>query len=146
MRKQAEKIKSGLDYVEAMIAKNEKIMSKAEQAARSAKGRAVAARTKAAKEKAYAFELKNRSKILLFYSGEGWYKMGGNSALIYLHLLAPKFGLNPKLKPDRDFYHKFPDGIISIRDLEAVKTTFAAHKIKLVAEDDDLIVFDLVGA
>ena len=48
-------------------------------------------------------EEENYTKLALVYSGEGFWKLFDHSALIYKHVLAPRLGLEPKLKTDEDY-------------------------------------------
>lgn len=61
----------------------------------------------------------NTSKLILFPSANGqkdeWLKLGGNSALFYKYLIAPRLNKKPPtIRPDTDLQHRFKDGIISI--------------------------------
>ncbi len=80
---------------------------------------------------------------MVFYSGDGWWKMGGNSALYYCYLVTPRLGIKTALKPDRDFYSKFMDGVISIRNYDVLKSNLKALNIKVEEEAELWSVFDL---
>ncbi len=57
---------------------------------------------KAAKERVHIAERNNRSNILLFGGGDGWYKMGGNSLPIYKYFVCPRNSTKPRVHPDED--------------------------------------------
>lgn len=111
---------------------------------RKADQRAYEKRKKWARE----FEENNRSAIMIFRSiGEDnkWYKMGGNSALIYYHSLAKRLKISPRIITDTDFHNKFKDGVISIRSLENFEKKLLSLKIRRNTryKGDDVVVFPL---
>lgn len=116
---------------------------KAQNDKKAAIGRTIATKKQSAKEFAYTYEITNNRTLLLFYSGEGWWKMGGNSALFYTHLIAPRLNIKASLKPDRDFYSKFMDGIVSIRDYSALKMNLKKLGIIVKEENELWTMFDL---
>ena len=69
--------------------------------------------------------------------------MGGNSALFYTHLIAPRLDIKVSLKPDRDFYYKFIDGIVSIKDLKSLKANLKKLGITLLEQNELWMIFDL---
>ena len=73
------------------------------------------------KQLALILEKSNDSKLILFPSvstrgaKDEWLKLGGNSALFYKYLIAPRLGKkSPTIRPDTDTNHRFKNGIISI--------------------------------
>lgn len=100
-----------------------------------------------AKKRAFEMEKGNNDKLIVFIAKGGWYKMGGRSALIYYHTLAKRLGLKPQLNPDTDFFSKFKEGIVSIRDIDTLRKNLWKLKIskntKLSTENGELVVFDL---
>ncbi|MBR2998462.1 hypothetical protein IKF34_01640 [Candidatus Saccharibacteria bacterium] len=73
------------------------------------------------KQIAKIMEEDNNSKLIIFPSVETkgekdeWLKIGGNSALFYKYLIAPRLGKKPPtIRPDTDLKHRFKDGIISV--------------------------------
>ena len=106
-------------------------------------GRAIATKIKHAKERAYELEKKNKAYVVAFFSGPGWYKIGGNSALIYAYLLAPRLELDVRVRPDRDLYFKFKDGVVSVRSIKDLAEKFEKIGIKITKQDDELVVFKL---
>lgn len=131
------------EYLDAAIEKQNQAMSKEELARLTREGRAKAARRKIIKSKVFHFEQNNYTKLVVFSSGDNWYKMGGNSALIYVYMVAPQIGVQPKLRPDKDFYDRFVDGVVSVRDLNLLIAAFSGIGIKLERIDDDVAIFDL---
>lgn len=86
-----------------------------------------------AKRRAKALEENNDSTLILFCSTRGYWKMGGVSALEFFYNIATKAQYyNSMLLPDRDFYSKFREGVISIRDIKS----FDARMNKLGIEFD----------
>ena len=75
------------------------------------------------KAEVYEREKANRSQIIVFPSGKGWYKIGGASMLLYYYEIAQKvLRRMPRIQPDLDYGElKFRLGVISIRDPEAVQ-------------------------
>lgn len=116
---------------------------KLENDKKAAVGRTIATKKEKAKEFAYDFEQTNNRSLVVFYSGEGWWKMGGNSALFYAHLVAPRLSIKASLKPDRDFYFKFIDGIVSIKDFSGLKRNLKTMKILPKEETELWTIFDL---
>lgn len=88
-------------------------------------------------------EEKNFSKLILFRVGRDWWKLGGNSALIYYADLAPRLGLNPRLLKDLDFGEKFEDGVISVRKVEKFIENLKKIKVELMTRSDFAVVFKL---
>lgn len=137
------KIMGGMDYLISEVNKIDPEKEREERAKKTAEGRAIAARCERVKEKVFKLERNNRDKLYVFYSGPGWHKMGGNSALFYAKLYGPRLGYNVNIKPDKDRYSKFVNGVCSIRDMKMLKQGFEKMGIKVIAEDDDVTVFDL---
>ena len=106
-------------------------------------GREQAKRYQAIKSKVFEMEKTNNSKVIVFSSGPGWYKIGGNSALIYAHMLAPKIGVAPSIKEDRDFYSKFENGTISVRHLDLLTTNLKNIGIEPEQETPEMTIFAL---
>lgn len=71
--------------------------------------------------------------------------MGGNSALIYVHLLVPKMGLpsKPRIRLDKDLYAKFHEGILSIANIDQLKDKLETIGVKIEEESDTKVVFAL---
>ena len=84
------------------------------------------------KKKAVELEKDNDGHIYFFYSGNGWFKCGGNSALYLFHLVAPKTEgkYNPKIKPDTDFTDPFKNGVISTKGLTRIRECMDYLSIK----------------
>lgn len=68
-------------------------------------------------------EQSNFSRLILFRSGAEWFKMGGNSLLIYYFDIARKIlSLKPNIQPDTDYSKTiFEDGILSFRGMEGIE-------------------------
>lgn len=89
------------------------------------------------KQKVFELEKENNQKIYVYYSGEGWYKSGGNSAQILLHVVADKTNgkYNPRINPDKDYNFAFPNGIISIRDLSKFREAMKVADVKELTDE-----------
>lgn len=87
----------------------------------------------------------NDKKIILFRSGENWWKMGGSSALFYATLVAPRLKEEVKARLDTDFHSKFVEGVISVPDIEGMKKKMGSLGLKIVFSDDEKIEFELEG-
>lgn len=95
------------------------------------------------KQKVFELEKENNQKIYVYYSGEGWYKSGGNSAQILIHVVADKTDgrYNPRMNPDKDYNFTFPNGIISIRDLSKFREAMAVAGVKELKEEKPMGVY-----
>lgn len=96
-----------------------------------------------AKAEVFAFELRNRSKLVAFRSTAGWWKLGGTSALLYYHRVAPRLGLKPNLKADGDFYSKFEEGVISIKDINRFEENLKKLGIERIKSGTSMRMYDL---
>ncbi|MBQ3469593.1 hypothetical protein IJH16_01310 [Candidatus Saccharibacteria bacterium] len=139
-----EKSKVGaFERLNSEIEKYEKKRKSEEEMRKSAAGREAVRRYQTIKSKVFEAEQNNYDKVIVFASGPGWYKIGGNSAMIYTHMLAPQIGIKPSIKEDRDFYSKFDDGIVSIRHLDLLRENLERIGVKVVSEDPDMVIFEL---
>ena len=85
---------------------------------------------KAAKRAALAAEVTNIDKLMLVGSGNDWWKMGGNSLLIYAYYICPKLGITANVVADTDYGKDiFADGIISFRSLEKLEKSLTELKL-----------------
>lgn len=118
---------------------NKKTLTKEEALAKRAD------REMAKKIKAEVFQLekKNDSHLYVFRSTEGWWKIGGRSALFFKYRVCPKIGLKYELRNDRDFYYSFREGIISIKSPESLEEKLKSLKIYKKGVEKGYIVFDL---
>lgn len=70
-------------------------------------------------------EKQNFSRIIAFRSGASgeWYKIGGNSMLIYYYEVCQKIlNVRPNIQADTDFSTtNFPEGVICVRGLETLE-------------------------
>ncbi|MBQ3275252.1 hypothetical protein IJH46_02405 [Candidatus Saccharibacteria bacterium] len=91
-------------------------------------------------------EEKNTSNLILFQSGEGWYKMVGNSLVIYYNEIAKKyFRKKPNIQPDSDYTKTvFEDGVICFRGVDSLEKKLRnAGLIKLKKEENGIVIFQL---
>lgn len=112
----------------------------------SREGRKRSERHEALKAEVFEMEKENHNKLIAFISRNNWYKLGGHSALIYYHRLAKRMDLNPRLNPDTDFFSRFKEGIVSIRNIETLEKNLKQIKIyrnSKLTKPGELYVFDL---
>ena len=97
------------------------------------------------KYRVYAMEQENRSHLILFRSTNGWWKMGGISALYYAHYVAKRIDRKANVFPDGDFFSKFWTGVVSIRNLDSLEDKLRTLKIyrNLKLSTEGVVVFDL---
>lgn len=98
-------------------------------------------------------EDKNFDRLILFPASDfdtnekKFYKMGGNSAVIYVHELAPRLGRkNVALHTDLDSCgddEKFPSGVCSVLDIENLEKKLAKIDVERVRTNGPLIIFKL---
>lgn len=97
-----------------------------------------------AKRRAYALELDNTDKLILFRSTHGYWKMGGVSALEFYYNIAEQAGYaRTVINSDTDYYNKFADGVISIKDLGRFDQRMAKLNITFDHEDDGVRLYNL---
>lgn len=102
-------------------------------------------RQKKIKREVALFEEGNDRHLLLFESTSNYYKLIGNSALIYACAIAGRLGRRYNLRPDTDGYSNSADGVISIRDFEALSEQLKGLNIipDLQLSHDELYFFKL---
>lgn len=91
-------------------------------------------------------EEKNFSRLILFHSGgKEWYKMGGNSLLIYKNAIAPRLKIRVNVQPDTDYTKCiFEDGVVSFRGMESLKERLEkVEKLKKITRRGEVVIFDL---
>ena len=91
-------------------------------------------------------EQSNFSELLLFRSGGDWFKMGGNSLLIYYFDIAKKIlDLKPTIQPDTDYSKTiFEDGILSFRGIDGIRERLKkAEVLKEVKSEKTIVRFRL---
>ena len=107
------------------------------------------------KNKKLAIELESRNfqHLVLFPASDidinketKFYNMGGNSAIIYVHEIAPRLKRKATLRRDLDICdedEKFRTGVCSIADLAGLETRLASIGVDRVEYKGDLVVFKL---
>lgn len=97
------------------------------------------------KKTIYKRELSNHSRLFLFNTGDDWYKMSGNSLLIFVYEIAPKIPLKPNILPDNDYTDTiFEEGLVSFHGIDSLKKRLEKVKVlKEVHKTDDVVAFDL---
>lgn len=135
--------KKAYDRLMEQVEEYDKKRLKQKNDEKAAVQRKIATRYQKIKSKVFEMEMTNNSRVIVFSSGPGWYKIGGKSALIYVHMLAPRIGIEPSIKIDRDFYSKFEEGIVSIRHLDLLKENFEKIGVKVESETSEMVIFKL---
>lgn len=87
----------------------------------------------------------NKSCLILFKSGKDWYKMGGNSVLIYKFSIAPLLKVRVNVQPDTDYTKTvFEDGVVCFRGVEGIKSKLREiGKLKKVQVRNDVYILEL---
>lgn len=98
------------------------------------------------KKLAYELEKENFSHIYIYYAGNKWWKVGGNSAQYLFHVFAPKVkrGYSPRILPDNDYSYVFKTGVISVREIEKFRDDMVS--IGLEEEKNPTIYGNLILA
>lgn len=75
------------------------------------------------KQKVKKLEENNYSRLILFESGNDWYKMAGNSMLIYYYEIAKKrLDLKLNIQPDTDYTQTlFEEGVLSFHGADSLE-------------------------
>ncbi|MBR0488157.1 hypothetical protein IJJ39_00555 [Candidatus Saccharibacteria bacterium] len=101
------------------------------------------------KAKVFEFERTNYSFLVLFAASDKdvsklkFYNMGGNSAVIYVHDIAPRINKKAVLRNDNDSgekVQKFRTGITSVTDLVGLEEKLKKLGIKRVKTRDEFVV------
>lgn len=97
------------------------------------------------KQQVKELEKKNFSKLLLFHSGQDWYKMTSNSLLIFVNKIAPKLSGKPNILPDNDYTKTtFSEGYVSFHGIETIKKRLEKLDVlKDFRKTEDAAVFEL---
>ena len=106
------------------------------EARKAGAARGTAEREKYLKLKKFALEREkeNYSKLFIIHEKGEWWKMVGNSAIIFHYELAKRAGMRSKLLDDSDFDLKSEDGIVNIKnitDLDAKLNSISIHPLEI---------------
>lgn len=88
-------------------------------------------------------EKDNFKSLYLVETHDGWYKMFGNSAVVYAFQLAPRLKLRPRLMPDTDYDCKSEQGVVSFRSREDLESHLKKLKIFPRFAQDGITIYDL---
>lgn len=99
---------------------------------------------KAVKAEIFPLEKNNYSHLYVFKSTDGWYKMGGHSALFFKYRIAPRLKIKCELRTDRDFYYTFKDGIIPVKDPTTLEAKLKKLRVFKKGVELGYMVFDLL--
>lgn len=104
------------------------------------------------KKKAIELEKRNKQYLILWpasdfnVNGKQFYNMGGNSAIIYVHELAPRIKRRPTLRRDMDTCNdneKFYSGVCSIQSLYKLESALKSININREPAKNGLVFFKL---
>lgn len=88
-------------------------------------------------------EKKNFSKLLVIHEKDNWWKMVGNSAIIFHYEIAKRIGMSSKLVPDSDFDCKSEDGVVNIRNIDILETKLENNSINPLEIKPEYRIFNL---
>ena len=120
-----------------------KVSKAGERKKQTAEGREKKKKYEELKKKVLSEEEKNFGSLYVFRDTSGWYKMVGNSAVIYAYDLAKRLKINVRVIDDTDFRYKARGGIVTFQNLKIFKERMAKLKIFPRFEQDNMIIFDL---
>ena len=95
------------------------------------------------KRRVLSWENDNYNKLAVVDAGKGWYKMFGNSAIIYVCQLAKRLSLKAELISDTDFELATDKPVFLFRELGKFEERLKRLKIFRCSMDDGVYVFDL---
>ena len=95
------------------------------------------------KSQVFKLEKDNHNHIYAFRSTDGWWKVGGNSALFLKYRVAKRLKLKYELRTDRDFYYNFRDGVIPIKNVEKLEENLKQLRIFKKGVELGYVVFDI---
>ena len=118
------------------MVKNEAEKKSTREARKAGSIRGTAEREKYLKLKKFALEheKENFSKLFVIHEKGEWWKMVGNSAIIFHYELAKRTGMRSKLLDDSDFDIKSKDGIVNIKniiDLDEKLNSISIHPLEI---------------
>lgn len=101
------------------MAETKKEKKSTREARKAGSIRGNAEKEKYLKLKAFALEREkeNYSKLLVIHEKGEWWKLVGNSAIIFHYELAKRAGIRSKLLDDSDFELKSADGVVNIKNV-----------------------------
>lgn len=95
------------------------------------------------KRRVLSWENNNYNKLAVISAGKGWYKMFGNSAVIYVCQLAKRLSLKAELISDTDFEVATDKPVFLFREFDKFEERLKRLKIFRCSVDDGVYVFDL---
>lgn len=99
----------------------------------------------ARKKKVFEKDAENFSKIIYYKSTGGFWVAGGHSVIMLRNMVFPEVRLRTPVRSDTDYDFKFPEGIISVGDIERhVQRIEQCGLLKPPKKTEDYIVFELV--
>lgn len=97
------------------------------------------------KIKAFALEREeeNFSKLFVIHEKKNWWKMIGNSAIIFHYEIAKRIGMTSRLVDDTDFEHRSKNGVVNISNIDVLGEKLEKNKIQYLEIKPEYIVFNL---
>lgn len=95
------------------------------------------------KRRVLGWEKDNYTKLAVVDAGKGWYKMFGNSAIIYVCQLAKRLSLKAELISDTDFELTADVPVFLFREFDKFEERLKRLKIFRSSMDKGVYVFDL---
>lgn len=95
------------------------------------------------KRRVLGWEKNNYTKLAVLDAGNGWYKMFGNSAIIYVCQIAKRLRLKATLVSDTDFELTTDQPVVLLRDFDSLTKHLAELSIHCGSLEDGVHVFDL---
>lgn len=92
---------------------------------------------------ALAREDKNFSKLFVIHEKDNWWKMVGNSAIIFHYEIAKRIGMSSKLVADTDFECVSEDGVVNIKSIHDLDLKLDQNKIRLLDVKEEYRIYNL---
>ncbi|MBQ2638525.1 hypothetical protein IJF91_00450 [Candidatus Saccharibacteria bacterium] len=97
------------------------------------------------KIKAFALEREkeNFSKLFVIHEKKNWWKMIGNSALIFHYDIAKRIKYASKLMEDSDFECRSEEGVVNIKSIYDLEAKLEANKIYYLDTQEEYKIFNI---
>ncbi|MBQ7802569.1 hypothetical protein IJ380_01760 [Candidatus Saccharibacteria bacterium] len=93
------------------------------------------------KERLIEFEKTNFDRIVFLKATRGFFVVGGNSAILLVHKIAPELKMRVLVRRDDDYDVRFENGIVSAKNLDYYKRELAksVYLLPPVEEENSLV-------
>ena len=127
------------------MVKNEMEKKSTREARKAGSIRGTAEREKYLKLKKFALEheKENFSKLFIIHEKGEWWKMVGNSAIIFHYELAKRTGMRSKLLDDSDYDLKTEDGVVNIRNIYELDSKLESISIRPIEIKPEYRVYNI---